>query len=73
MKFPASWLQKVSFLGAEESCWAFLDLTRWVDVQRDEQRKKQCLPLICLSCGEKTLRAWWEARRGKSVEEIVLI
>jgi hypothetical protein len=39
-------------------------------VQLDEHRKRLRIPLVC-HVGKKTLRAWWETREGKSVEDIV--
>jgi hypothetical protein len=39
-------------------------------VKLDEHRKRLRIPLVC-HVGEKTLRAWWETRGGKSVEDIV--
>jgi hypothetical protein len=38
-------------------------------VQLDEHRKKQRQPLIC-HVGERTLRAWWDAKGGQSVDSI---
>jgi hypothetical protein len=39
-------------------------------VQLDDHRRKQLQPLIC-HVGERSLRAWWEAKAVQSVENII--
>ena len=50
-------------------CSVLLGMPAIVDlgVKLDEQKVTQDMPLIC-HLGEKSLRAWWDANKGQSVD-----